>query len=99
MSKTTLQVPLDTTLRDGATKVAQEMGFSSLQEAVRVLLKQLTDRKIGLSIVREPQVEYLTPKQEAILTKKSAQVDKEIENGDYFVANSAEELIEHLESL
>lgn len=96
MSKTTLQIPIDTTLRDKAALVATDLGFSSLQEAVRVYLKQLSDRRIGISLVHEPEAEYLTPKQVAKLDKTAAQVDKDIENGDYFVSTTHEEMMDYL---
>lgn len=99
MSKTTLQIPIDSTLRDKAALVATDLGFSSLQEAVRVYLKQLSDRRIGISLVHEPEAEYLTPEQVVKLDKTAAQVDRDIEKGDYFVATTHEEMIKHLRSL
>lgn len=49
MSKTILQVPLNTDLKKEAEKQALNQGFSSLQEAVRVFLKKLSDKKINVS--------------------------------------------------
>lgn len=43
---TILQVPIDKDLRDIATVTAQKIGFSSLQEMVRLFIKQIADRKI-----------------------------------------------------
>ena len=45
---TVLQVPMSRSLRDEATRAAKEMGFSSLQEAVRVFLTLLEERKLKL---------------------------------------------------
>lgn len=42
-----LQVPVDATLRKDAERQALEQGFSSLQEAVRVFLKQLALKRIN----------------------------------------------------
>lgn len=50
MSRTTLQIPLDTALRKEAETAAKEQGFSSLQELVRVFLKLLAKGKIDFKI-------------------------------------------------
>lgn len=50
MSKTTLQIPLDTVLRRDAEEAAKEQGFSSLQELVRVILKKVAGGKIEFRI-------------------------------------------------
>ncbi len=42
MSRTILQIPMTKELRAKAEAVAQEYGFSSLQETVRVLLHKLS---------------------------------------------------------
>lgn len=48
MSRTTLQVPLDTTLRDNAENAAELAGFSSLQEVVRVFLNKFAAQSIDI---------------------------------------------------
>lgn len=48
--RTVLQVPLNIDLRKEAEKQALAQGFSSLQEAVRVFLKQMVLRRIKLSL-------------------------------------------------
>jgi len=45
----TLQIPVKEDLRDRAMKVAEEQGFSSLQEAVRIFLGQFAARKISIT--------------------------------------------------
>ena len=40
MKRTVLQVPIDPILRELAEKKAEKVGFSSLQEMVRVMLAQ-----------------------------------------------------------
>lgn len=42
MNNTVLQVPLSVDLREKSEKAAVDMGFSSLQEAVRLFLKKLS---------------------------------------------------------
>ncbi len=41
MTKTTLQVPIDQKLKMEADKKARELGFSSLQELIRLFLSKL----------------------------------------------------------
>lgn len=48
MDTVTIQVPMQTSLKYAAAKVAQEYGFSSLQEVIRVLLNQFTQKKLVL---------------------------------------------------
>jgi len=52
MDSTILQVPLSKQLRLQATQAAEEQGFSSLQEAVRVFLQELAVGTIQLRFVR-----------------------------------------------
>lgn len=49
MSRAILQIPIDPSLRIAAEKIAAEQGFSSLQEAVRVFLKQLAQKSLTIS--------------------------------------------------
>ncbi|MDO8571794.1 MAG: hypothetical protein Q7R79_03890 [bacterium] len=56
MAKTILQVPLDTSLRRQSALAAQNLGFSSLQEIIRVFLKQLAAKEVTLSF-EAPQVQ------------------------------------------
>ena len=48
--RTVLQVPLNIDLRKRAKKQALAQGFSSLQEIVRVFLKQLVLKRINFSL-------------------------------------------------
>ena len=48
MSRTTLQIPLDTTLRNKAEEVATSVGFSSVQEVVRVFLSKFAAQSIDI---------------------------------------------------
>ena len=49
MNRTLLQVPLSVDLRRDAEKQALQQGFSSLQEAVRIFLKKLAGKSIGIT--------------------------------------------------
>ena len=54
MNSTVLQVPMNKDLRDEATKAASSLGFSSLQEAVRVFLAQLPTQTVKISFEHPP---------------------------------------------
>ncbi len=56
MNSVTLQVPMDKSLRNSAAQVAQEYGFSSLQEVIRVLLSKLAKRQLSVSVEQFPTV-------------------------------------------
>ncbi len=60
MAKTILQVPIDTSLRNRAAAVAAKLGFSSLQESVRLYLHKLADNKLDI-MFKEPDVQ-LSPR-------------------------------------
>lgn len=71
---TILQVPLDKKLRDQASYVASKMGFSSLQEIVRVFLNKIAVGKINLTFEEPVQ---LSPK----AIKRYNKMIDEIESG------------------
>lgn len=54
MDSTILQVPISKSLRDEASTAASKMGFSSLQEAVRVFLTQLPTQTMKISFETPP---------------------------------------------
>ena len=87
--KTTIQVPISRDLKSLYEKKTSRLGYSSLQEYIRVLLKQRLDPEV---------VEYLTPEQEAKLRKTIAQSDKDIKNGDYIKSSNIDELMAYLNS-
>ena len=75
MNRTVLQIPINAGLRKAAEIEAKAQGFSSLQEAVRVFLKKLADRAIGLKF-EEPTIQL---SQKAI--KRYDKILEEIEKG------------------
>jgi len=50
MNDTVLQIPMPQLLRKEAEKSAIDMGFSSLQDFVRLVLKKLTIKELDVSI-------------------------------------------------
>jgi len=70
-----MQVPLPKSLKVSSEAVARDMGFSSLQEAIRVFLRKLSSRELTFSF-QEP-VERLSPKAE----RRYMKMLKEIKEG------------------
>lgn len=94
MDTTTLQVPLTKQLKASATSVAEEYGFSSLQEVVRVLLTKLSKRELAVSIEQFPAVK-LSAKNE----KRYAKMDEDFKAGkNVYTANSLEEFFDKIAS-
>jgi antitoxin component of RelBE/YafQ-DinJ toxin-antitoxin module len=54
MDSTILQIPISKSLRNEAGLAASNMGFSSLQEAVRVFLTQLRTQIVKISFEQPP---------------------------------------------
>jgi len=50
MNNTILQVPIKKDVRKKAAVVAEEMGFSSLQEVVRVFLSKMAAGKVNVNL-------------------------------------------------
>lgn len=92
---TVLQIPMSKSLRDGAGRAAKEMGFSSLQETIRVFLKQLEERFLTLSF--EPKAEQLSPR----AIKRYNKIIDEIDSGKVKLESfdSDEEMFSYLSSL
>ena len=59
MNSTILQIPINKNLRDQAAFKAEKMGFSSLQEVVRLFLNKIVAGEMNVSF--EPTVQ-LSPK-------------------------------------
>lgn len=91
---TTLQIPMDTALRIRATKAAKTMGFSSLQETVRLFLHKLAAGAMHLELTTLNADEYVSPKAIARYDK----MVKDIDSGKVktTVAHSVKELMEQL---
>lgn len=98
MSKVTLQVPVEKSLKLSAEKVIAEYGFSSLQEAIRVFMAQIAKKTLAINFSPVTPDEVLTSKQEALLTKRHKKARREIDSGKGFVASSVEEMMSQLHS-
>ncbi len=76
-TKTILQVPIDKDLKKQATLVANEMGFSSLQETIRLFINKLITREIGISFISSVPVVKLSKEN----AKRYDQMLNDIESG------------------
>lgn len=91
---TTLQIPMDTTLRIRATKAAKTMGFSSLQETVRLFLHKLAAGAMHLELTTLNADEYVSPKALARYDK----MERDIKSGKepVYQAMSAQDMLDQL---
>ena len=55
-----MQVPMSRELKEKAQSASRDMGFSSLQEAVRVLLTKLSKRELTMAIEPVEEITYLS---------------------------------------
>lgn len=72
---TILQVPISKKLRDQAAFSARKMGFSSLQETIRIFLNQLASNEVAITF--QSSVVKLSKKNDRRYTKMIS----DIENG------------------
>lgn len=89
---TIIQVPVKKQLRNLATVEASRQGFSSLQEAIRIFLHQLSSQNITISFTPPP----IPLSAKAI--KKYDKISKDIETGktNLFEAKNINQLMSHL---
>ncbi|MBU1200302.1 hypothetical protein KJ953_02065 [Patescibacteria group bacterium] len=92
MNKVTLQIPVSQTLRDQATLSATKLGFSSLQESIRLFMTQLATKEITISFT--PKTRQLSP----AAIKRYNKMIASIETGETktYKADSVNELMHHL---
>ncbi len=89
-----LQVPMSKELREKATLVALNQGYSSLQETVRVFLRQLAEKKIETCFL--PIVEEIQLSTKAIKRLNKQTADIKSGKSEVFRAHSVDELMNHL---
>ena len=61
MQRVILQVPMSKDLREKAEAVSSDLGFSSIQETIRVLLTKLSKKEFSLKVEDVEEVNYLSP--------------------------------------
>ena len=52
MSRTVIQVPIDSAIKDKCQRIAKEQGFSSLQEMLRLILQKYANGEIGIGVYK-----------------------------------------------
>ncbi|MBI3379253.1 hypothetical protein HY029_00700 [Candidatus Gottesmanbacteria bacterium] len=91
MNTTIIQVPVTKVLRDQAVRVAQESGFSSLQDVIRIFLTKLARKQIAVNL--EDTSMPLSWKNE----KRYIRMDKDFDKGKNVKSfSSVEELMKNL---
>lgn len=61
MQRVIVQVPMSKDLKEKAEVVSSDLGFSSVQEAIRVLLTKLSKREFSLRVEETEEIKYLSP--------------------------------------
>lgn len=95
MQRIIVQVPMDKDLKERAEIVSSDLGFSSLQEIIRVLLTKLSKKEFSLKVEEAEEIKYLSPKAE-IKFKKAVEDIKAGKN--VTKTENIEELLELLHS-
>lgn len=77
MSRTVVQIPVSTDLRDSAHQMALSQGFSSLQEALRVIMHRFSSGTLRVDVYSEPAPVKLSAK----AIKRYDQMTKDFQSG------------------
>lgn len=94
--RTVLQIPIDKELKVSSERLAEEYGFSSLQEVVRVFLNQFSAKKLALGF--SAPGEFLSFEQEAILTERYLEAKDNLAKTKSYSLKNSRELIKNLNS-
>ena len=95
MQRVIVQVPMNKNLKEKAEIVSSELGFSSVQEAIRVLLTKLSKREFSLRVEEAEEVKYLSPAAE----RKFKKAVEDIKAGKNITkTKNVDELLELLHS-
>ena len=60
MQRVIVQVPMSKDLKEKAEVVSSDLGFSSVQETIRVLLTKLSKREFSLKVEETEEINYLS---------------------------------------
>lgn len=92
MNNTILQIPMDKGLRERATLAVKKQGFSSLQEAFRVVAVKFADQRLDFSLKEPEPVIKLSKKAE----KRYAKMDEDFKKGKFRTFNNVDDLMKYL---
>lgn len=87
MQRVVVQVPMAKELKNKAEIVSADLGFSSIQEAIRVLLTKLSKREFSLRVEEVEQ-----PNKYFISAMKKAKQNREQGKGSPIFTNIKDEL-------
>lgn len=95
MKRTVLQIPLQPELKKAAEKRAESAGFSSLQEVVRVFLREYVDKKVQIQVNQIDDEPPLSAK----AARRYARILKQIKAGRGVTkTNNLDELFTYLDA-
>ena len=69
-----VQVPMPKELKKKAEAVSSDLGFSSIQETIRVLLTKLSKREFSLKVEEAEEITHLSPAAERKFKKAVADI-------------------------
>lgn len=74
MQRVVVQVPMPKELKESAEIASSDLGFSSIQEVIRVLLTKLSKREFSLKVEEVEEITYLSPVAERKFKKAVADI-------------------------
>lgn len=74
MQRIVVQVPMSRELKDKADLVSADLGFSSIQETIRVLLTKLSKREFSLKVAEVEEITHLSTTAERKFKKAVADI-------------------------
>lgn len=74
MQRVIVQVPMSKELKKKAETVSADLGFSSIQEIIRVLLTKLSKKELSLKVEEVEEITYLSPAAERKFKKAVADI-------------------------
>lgn len=74
MHRVVVQVPMSKELKDKVEIVSADLGFSSIQETIRVLLTKLSKREFALRVAEVEEITHLSPAAERKFKKAVADI-------------------------
>lgn len=93
---TKFQINLPSELLAKSQEKATDMGFSSVQDLIRVFLRGVNNDEfeLGLKSNKKPKVEYISEEYEQYLEGKLKETLKAIKDGTAYTVSSGEEFVD-----
>lgn len=95
-ARTNIQIPVSTNLKKAALLRAESLGFSSLQDVIRVFLTGFTKGSYTIGFVKEDSWENLQDDHISLLEKRFEETTHAEKKGDAFVSHSADDMMKIL---